>query len=183
MAQVFISFIHEEEPYASCIQTFLQSALGFQVKAFLSADKWTIYAGELWLDRIVRELREAKVVIAMLSPESVKRPWVNFESGAAYIKEDCNLIPVCFNGLPKGELPHPYSSLQAVDLMNPEDQYYLIRSVAHYLEMPDPPSPFYQPVESLFDETYVDLRPVFASLKRCLETADLLTRAKEFIKS
>jgi len=38
-----------------------------------------------WLDRIEQELREAEVVILMLSPQSVQRPWINFEGGAAWL--------------------------------------------------------------------------------------------------
>jgi len=182
MAQIFISFIHEEEPYASCLQSFIQAAFGFRVRAFLSTDKWAIYAGESWLDRIVQELQEAKVVVAMLSPESVKRPWVNFESGAAYIKQDCKLIPVCFNGLAKGALPQPYASLQAVDLTDLNDQCYLIRSLAHYLGVPEPPSPYEGPPPRR-GEDLAERRPEYSSLKRCLEMASLVSRPKELIGS
>jgi hypothetical protein len=180
MAHVFISFIHEEEEYASCTKTFIESTLGNEARAFLSSDKWAIYAGDLWLDRIVRELREAKVVVAMLSPESVRRPWVNFEAGAAFIREDCRLIPVCFNGLTKEALPKPYSSIQAVDLMSVDDQYYLIRSIKHHLGMRalDP----LPPLQPLDDEKYVHNHPYF-SLKKCIQTAGLIKRAKDFVDS
>ncbi len=180
MAQVFISFIHEEEEFASCIKTFIESTLGNEAKAFLSSDKWAIYAGDLWLDRILKELREAKVVVAMLSPESVKRPWVNFEAGAAFIREDCKLVPVCFNGLTKEDLPKPYSSIQAVDLMSVDDQYYLIRSIKHHLGMRalDP----LPPLQSLGDGQYVHNQP-YVSLKECIQRAGLIERAKDFVDS
>src|SRR5713226_8058967 len=80
----------------------------------------------------MEELKAARVVVLMLSPESVKRPWVNFEAGAATIR-DVIIIPVCFGGMTKGALPKPYSNYQAVDLMNKDDQYYLVNSVAHHL--------------------------------------------------
>ena len=139
MAQVFISFIHEEQRYAECVQRFIKAVLGDSVGAFLSSDTWQVYAGERWLDRIIEELKAAKVVVLMVSPESVKRPWVNFEAGAATIR-NVVIIPVCFGGMTKGALPKPYSNYQAVDLMNNDDQYYLVTSIAHHLgTLPRPP--------------------------------------------
>src|SRR5579871_3866073 len=109
MAQVFISFIHEELRYAELVQRFIREIIGSEAEPFLSSDQLQIYAGEKWLDRIMNEVRNAKVVILMLSEKSVKRPWVNFEAGAAWAS-DVVIIPVCFGGLSKTELPTPYSS-------------------------------------------------------------------------
>jgi TIR domain len=139
VAQVFITFIHEEETIAIVVQQFIRDVLGEDVTPFMSSDTSTVYAGERWMDRITKELKDARVVVTMLSQESVKRPWVNFEAGAAWIR-DSALIPVCFNGLTKDTLRKPYSSLQALDLTNADDQHYLVHSVAHYLDLPPPPS-------------------------------------------
>ena len=141
MAEVFISFIHEEELVAPGVAEFLSNVLGEAVKPFMSSDTSAIYAGERWMDRIVEELKGAKVVVAILSPVSVQRPWVNFEAGAAWITDKI-IIPVCFKGLIKDGLPKPYSSLQAVNLDNLDDQEYLVKSVAHHLQLPAPPAKF-----------------------------------------
>lgn len=137
MADIFISFIHEEQTVATALQQLLRASLGNQ-NVFLSSDEWQIFAGEQWLDRIKEELSPAKVVVLMLSPRSVQRPWVNFEAGAAWLTGKI-LIPACFAGLSKGALPKPYSNIQALDL--PDDAYYLIRSVAHHLKFPIVPPP------------------------------------------
>jgi hypothetical protein len=139
MSEVFISFIHEEEKYAEVVQGFITGVLGSEAEPFLSSDKFQVYAGEKWLDRIMSELATAKVVLLMLSPSSVKRPWVNFEAGAAWTR-DIITIPVCFGGLEKDQLPKPYSSLQAVDLAHWDDHEYLTRSIAHHLGFPEPVS-------------------------------------------
>jgi len=141
MSDVFISYIHEEELAALGVQGFVSEVLGESVKPFLSSDTSAIYAGERWMDRIVEELKGARVVIAILSPESVKRPWVNFEAGAAWVKEIA-IIPACFNGLTKDTLPKPYSSLQGINLNSVDDQEYLVKSIAHYLALPPPPPRF-----------------------------------------
>jgi hypothetical protein len=100
------------------------------VQLFLSSDEWQILAGENWLDRIFRELRESRVLVSLMSPTAVGRPWVNFEAGAAWVAGK-PVVPVCFGGQARDQLPKPYSVLQAVSL--PDDGYYLMRSVAHHL--------------------------------------------------
>lgn len=135
MAQVFISFIHEEEKVAAAVQRLIKKKLkGAEV--FLSSDQWQIHAGEIWLERIRSELNSAKVVILMLSSQSVKRPWVNFEAGAAWLTGKA-IIPVCYGGLSRDTLPKPYSGIQALNLR--EEAYYLVRSVAHHLNLISPP--------------------------------------------
>lgn len=163
MGSVFISFIHEEEREAECVQSFIVAVLHLQDRPFMSSDRWKIYAGELWLGRIIDELSKA-VVILMLSPRSVNRPWVNFEAGMGWGLKAA-VIPVCHGDLKKEELPKPYSNLQAIELQTPGDQYYLATSVAHYLKVPTPPPPPFQldPSSHLL-EPYVELR-------RCLERA------------
>lgn len=138
MAQVFISFVHEEERYAQAVQYFLREALPeSKLDVFTASDRWAIYAGEKWLDRIFEELQAAKIVILILSEKSVVRPWVNFEAGAAWLK-GAVVIPVCIGKMTKDTLPKPYSSLQAVELQNKDDQYYLLSSTCHHLGLRPP---------------------------------------------
>jgi len=84
MADVFISFIHEEHKVASCLQQLLRAQFS-KNKVFLSSDEWQIHAGDQWLEKIKAELGPAKVVILMLSPGSVSRPGGNFEAGGAWL--------------------------------------------------------------------------------------------------
>lgn len=138
MAAVFISFIHEDQKIAEAVQALLREQLRTK-DVFVSSDQWQVFAGEDWLHRIHGELGSAKVVVLLLSPRSVERPWVNFEAGAAWISEK-PLVPVCFGGLSKSALPKPYSSLQALDLR--QEPYYLVSSVAHHIGVSAPP-PFW----------------------------------------
>jgi hypothetical protein len=157
MADVFISFIHEEQAVATAVQKILRVSLSKQ-NVFLSSDEWQIFAGEQWLERIKEELKSAKVVVLMLSPTSVNRPWVNFEAGAAWLTGKL-LIPACFGGLSEGDLPKPYSNLQALDL--PDDTYYLVKSVAHHLGLAVLPPPLVlgSPEEKELEEAIAKLGP------------------------
>jgi hypothetical protein len=137
VADVFISFIHEEEKVAAAVQTLLQKKLSGN-NVFLSSDRWQVAAGEIWLDRIREELASASVVLLMLSAKSVLRPWVNFEAGAAWLAGK-PIIPVCFGELTKETLPKPYSGIQALNLR--DEGYYLVTSVARHLRLPLAPPP------------------------------------------
>lgn len=148
MAEIFISFIHEESGYAEALKHFLTEVFSYKIMPFMASDKLQVYAGEKWIDRIMEELANARVVLLMLSEKSVLRPWVNFEAGAAWTREAV-IIPVCYEGLKKGELPKPYSSLQAVDLTVRGDDEYLVSSIAHHLKVEEPISYFMARVPAL----------------------------------
>jgi hypothetical protein len=94
MANIFISFIHEDEKVAEGVKRFLNEKLRIKREVFLASDQWAIYAGEDWLKKIKDELASAKVVILLLSKQSIRRPWVNFETGAAWLADKA--IPACF---------------------------------------------------------------------------------------
>ena len=142
MSELFMSFIHEEERIAAGVQEFIQRVFEAKVDAFMSSDKNAIYAGEDWMNRIFDELKKTKVLISMLSPTSVARPWINFEAGAAWMR-DTKVIPVCFGGLLLDNLPKPYSSLQAIDIRKHSGSHYLVTSIAHYLCLAAPKQPLF----------------------------------------
>jgi TIR domain len=165
MAKIFISFIHEEAEVAAALQRLIRAKLtGDDV---FVASEWQIYAGEDWLRKITVELREAKVVVLLLSPCSVRRPWVNFEAGGAWFAEKV-LIPVCHAGLTPDRLPKPYSSLQS--LVIPADIEYLITSIHRHLR----PAPMHLPLMPfpLDDPEVADFESVlerFCSAYQCGE--------------
>jgi hypothetical protein len=150
-----MSFIHEEEGAARAVHNFIRKILGNSIDTFRSSDETAIYAGEEWMARIFEELKTAKVLISMLSPISVGRPWINFEAGAAWMGSS-KVIPVCFNGLTIGELPKPYSSLQAVEINTHEGAYYFVSSIAHHLNVEKPKKPLFDPSEHLLKYTEID---------------------------
>lgn len=133
MAQIFISHIHEEGEIAQAVLRFLRD---FGLDPYLSSDYLQINPGERWFDRIITELKEAKVVILLLTKHSVNQPWINFEAGWAW-GTSRKLIPVCFGGLLKGAMPRPYSDLQGLNLNT--DYYALLKGCGHGVGVLRPP--------------------------------------------
>jgi len=132
MASIFMSFIHEEETVAKLVNDYIRIIIGLNIDTFMSSNETAIYAGEDWMKRICEELKTAKVLVSMLSPTSVQRPWINFEAGAAWM-QNTKVIPVCFGGLTIDGLPKPYSILQAVEIETHQGAHYLFNSIAHHL--------------------------------------------------
>lgn len=132
MAQVFISFVHEDEHVASAVQNLIQQELKLGDEVFLSSDQAQMFAGDIWLDKIGKSLSDAKVVVLLLSKRSVGRPWVNFEAGAAWLTKK-TIIPCCFGRMTKERLPHPYAGIHALDL--PTQSMYLLESIHHHLKL------------------------------------------------
>jgi TIR domain len=147
MADIFISYWEGEGGIATAVRHFVsQSIPGASV---FKADARSIRAGDNWMNIIRRELKQSKVVLAILSNESIKRPWINFEAGAAWI--DKILIPLCFGPLEKGNMPAPYNQLQALQLRDDRDSHRLIVDLYHHLKLGAPPDPLFLPLDVVLE--------------------------------
>jgi hypothetical protein len=137
MARVFISFATDDQQVAEAVKYEIERRLSLQGQVFMSSDPTQLVAGEDWFARIKREIVSSEVVLLMLSRRGVRRPWVNFEAGAAWLSEK-HLIPICYGKMTIESLPKPYSSLHALSLPSQKD--FLVKSVAKHLGLPPPPS-------------------------------------------
>lgn len=117
---MFISHIGEESELAILLSAEIQSAFLGMLDTFVSSDPDSIPSGSRWLDEIDVALTKAAVLITLCSPQSIKRPWINFEAGASWIRKIPS-IPLCHSGLSKNQLPIPLSLLLAADLDDESD--------------------------------------------------------------
>lgn len=123
---VFLSHISEESSEARAIKTSLENALpGLEV--FVSAAD--IHFGDQWLKVIDEAMERAKVILSLCSPGSMRRPWLNFESGSGWSRR-IPVIPVCHKGLTKEQLPDPLGIFQAIELVNADSYKQLIERLA-----------------------------------------------------
>ncbi len=94
MSEVFISWSGEKaNKYAKFLEDILNKIFDKRAETFYSAN---IESGSLWLQRINLALEESKVGIIVMTKESIKKPWVNFESGAIFKanSENVSIIPI-----------------------------------------------------------------------------------------
>jgi hypothetical protein len=138
MSEVFISHITEESAEASAISFYLRDRL--KVEAFQSSRIGQMKGGKEWLEQLRSALQGCRVMLSLLSEQSIKEPWINFEAGAAWISRK-PVIPCCYGGLKKGALPQPFASLHGYDM--PNDLFELVLCVKDHLSLPiilPPPS-------------------------------------------
>src|SRR2546426_7025904 len=108
-----------------------------QLDVFVASKAGDIPTGVDWLDTIEAELRKADTYVLLLTPRSVQRFWLWYESGAAWMTER-PLIPLTAAGLSKSDVPYPLGARQALSLENPADVEQLARDLG--IPIPDPAS-------------------------------------------
>jgi len=91
-----------------------------QLEVFVASKAGDIPTGADWLDAIEAALRQADTYVLLLTPRSVERLWLWYESGAAWMSER-TLIPLTAAGLSKGDVPYPLGARQALSLDDPGD--------------------------------------------------------------
>jgi len=115
---IFISHAVANKKIARSLADTLEAAQE-DVTTFLASRPGDIRADENWLGGIERALKEADTYIVLLTPESVLRPWVNFESGAAWFFQR-QLVFVRIQALSTDDIPLPINSRQVYALDNEE---------------------------------------------------------------
>lgn len=113
MNEVFISWSGEKaNKYANFLEDVLNQIFGRRAKTFYSGN---IESGTVWLDRINQALEESKIGIIVLTKESMKKPWVNFEAGAIFKADTKNtsIIPICVDISFKDLENHPLRFFQS----------------------------------------------------------------------
>ena len=156
--RVFISHIHEEAALGAVVSSCIKDAFHARsVTTFLSGDAQDLPAGRKWIEVIEQELDQAAVVVALLSPASLRRPWVNIELGAAWIKHR-HIIPLCHSDLRVGDLPRPFGDFHGVGLDQDDAAERLIGGVADGLRLE-------QPRRLAFKQMLAELRSAAAGIK------------------
>ncbi|MCR9118966.1 MAG: toll/interleukin-1 receptor domain-containing protein [bacterium] len=109
---VFISHITAESEIAVEFKALIEQHFLGLIDVFVSSDGASITMGQKWLQDISQALEQCAVEIVICSPESVTRPWINFEAGAGWVR-GIPVIPLCHSGIEPSSLPIPLNLLQA----------------------------------------------------------------------
>jgi len=124
-AKVFLSHAAADHGLAALIGDTLKDAIP-SLKLFVASRPGEIPTGEEWLQKIKAQLKSSDTYIVLLTPTSIERPWIWFETGAAWMG-DRKLIPVVARGLKKANVPYPLGAHQALSLDAPGDVEQLFR--------------------------------------------------------
>src|SRR5438552_8776536 len=137
--RAFISHITEEAGVAAKLKAALARDFLQLLDVFVSSDGESISAGDDWLQSIERALEQSALMLILCSPASIRRPWINFEAGAAWMRK-IPLIPLCHAGLTPGDLPAPLSFRKGLLLTDSRGLQQLYARIAHELDCATPES-------------------------------------------
>lgn len=155
---IFISHVSADGAAASRLQEYLDETFLGAVALFNTSSRSTLAPGDEWLTRIFGALGRTSLLLPILTPRSIKSPWVNFESGAAWLR-GVKVVPCCGGGLSKGSLPQPYGSLQAIDLTDSDDLDQLMTIIGKELSFRVPESSTVTLAAALAVDLAQDLAP------------------------
>ena len=153
---IFISHITEEKELALELKQLLEEKFLGMIEIFVSSDEESIALGTRWLDNISNALGSCAIELILCSPQSVKRPWINFEAGAGWVR-NISVVPLCHSGMEPSKLPIPLNLLQAIRLSEVSGLKLLLPLIANAIGSAEPKVDFSDFVNKVknFEDNYV----------------------------
>lgn len=113
--KIFLSYTRSDEDWARQLAESLKN-LGVDVWF----DEWSIRAGDNIPDAIEQGLREADAVVLLISPESIQRPNLFFELGAA-IGSGKRVVALVPSDLDPADVPAPVRARKYLVKRSPQE--------------------------------------------------------------
>src|SRR5437764_1353185 len=92
--RIFVSHSHHDNNFSIKLAQDLRRVLGDEDAVFYDV-KGGLHGGEIWWDKIVKELTARDVFILILSPNAMKSIWVRRETNIALI-ENKYILPILY---------------------------------------------------------------------------------------
>jgi TIR domain len=128
--KIFISHVHEDADLAVNLKGLIEDSVSGAIEVFVSSAPQSLALGVDWFQTIRENIQNANGFIILLTPDSLNRPWVNFEAGAAFGR-DVRLVPVCTRGLKVRHVAAPLSTRQILEVHTEDDIRRLVQELAH----------------------------------------------------
>jgi hypothetical protein len=123
MADVFISYSHTDQHSRSLAESLARQLNKANIAVWHDQ---MIHLGDNLAAGVEKQLRDAKIFVFLLGPESLESSWMNFELGAAAsltnASPDVQVIPVVFDGTTADRLPRFLRERVVIDANNETDE-------------------------------------------------------------
>jgi tetratricopeptide (TPR) repeat protein len=129
MGGIFVSHTHGDRPIVDALAALVKTLFGERVPVEYSSSKQPEGGpgpGRDWFDWIIGQVRGTEVAVIVLTPGSIQKPWVLWESGAvsglalSMSTEEGRVCPITF-GLRSDQVPTPFARLQTVSGTDEQD--------------------------------------------------------------
>lgn len=131
---VFISHVSEENVLATRLKDALLSDFKRSMNVFVSSDLGSIELGTDWMNAIERAIKSSALLMVLCSQSSIRRPWVFYELGAAWMRK-IPIIPVCHTDLTPADLPMPLTAREGIEASSSNGLERLYGVVAKQLNL------------------------------------------------
>lgn len=118
--QVFISHCDKDKEIAELLALTMEGLSNGKIKFWFSSDKRPdrgLQGGDIFCSKIIESLESSNATIILISPRSMARPWVLFESGLAQGMANHVVKPV-FIGIEPNNTIQPLGMYQGDDITN-----------------------------------------------------------------
>ena len=130
---LFLSHSERDKDLAAALKAAFSSSLGIAPRAvFVSSDD-SIRAGQQVFPAITSALCQAQAVVVLLTPSSLRAPWVHFEAGGAAVSEKVFVVSGC--GLVPSSLPSDLIVYSVKDLRRAPVVRQFLRDIASNLKI------------------------------------------------
>ncbi|MHA8070809.1 toll/interleukin-1 receptor domain-containing protein [Aquirufa ecclesiirivi] len=114
----FISHYSKDRTIAELFSSALRRISLEQIDPWFSSDSTGdsgLKPGDIWFNQILAKITQSKCVVALLTPNSIDRTWVYFESGIGQALPNCEVIPICI-GIKRDSILPPLGLYQCYQL-------------------------------------------------------------------
>lgn len=126
-SMIFLSHAAVDVQLAEYVETSFRKASS-AIDVFRTSRVGQIPSGFEWFSHIGQQLRAATRYVVLLTPASQGRPWVSFETGAAWMTGR-KLVPVLGAGLTSSDVIEPLRNLQLLSLESSEQAAQIFREL------------------------------------------------------
>lgn len=114
----FISHFSGDKVIAELFSNALRRITLEQITPWYSSDSSGdngLKPGDIWFNQILKRIIGSRAIVSLLTPNSIDRPWIYFESGIGQALENCPVIPVCI-GVKRDSILPPLGLYQCYQL-------------------------------------------------------------------
>jgi len=130
---IFISHSSKDGAISNLLEQFVVEVFGDKTfKFFNSSNDDSIEIGDDWQAKIKGALKEARIFIALLTPNSIGSAWVHFETGGAWITDNFDdgwILPCYTNGLTVSDFPSTLKFLQSKQITSANDLNQIVQKL------------------------------------------------------
>lgn len=116
--ECFISHSSNDRNIAEIFSSALKRLSLQQINPWFSSDSTGangLQPGNIWFNSIIQKVTSSRAIVSILTPNSIGRPWIYFESGIGQALNDCEVIPICI-GVKRDSILPPLGLYQCYQL-------------------------------------------------------------------